>query len=453
MGNHPDLLDQSNRKSTRRKLDVAVKTDLNRRATNLDQEGRSRSSTLMRYDAVVPCGICRKSFDAALPQALFAHLAGHFDRRYIYNRCEACQINFVSMQDLRAHLKSVVLNRTCGYMFNHNHPCGGHHPPRRRPGRGIAPIQQKAAADKDSDRFDFCYRLRGWEHAQLASYGSTTPTTAASPKAAHITHWGLQHTGLLRMSFLNSSRTSHSTCSTPVSYAMAGQQLDNGMDGAANPLGAALLRAICTGSVELVGAFIYAGANVNFRDTYGFGPMHYAARYGSPGIIRLLIRTGASVDDHDRKGESPLTHAIQAGICDLAECFICLGAALQEDHIAHAISAGDRSVLEMLLRYWRRSGRPDETLDPSLLAAIKQRDRRVVDVLLRNGAHASAEDDAGNTALTLAVETGDKEIAQLLLDYGAQPDCSPGMQYNLLVDALKYRHLAMVELLLSKEVV
>ena len=210
-----DLL-ESHRDSTNRrwtKQHVTVQT-ADRHPDSVEQEKHSRVSTLMKYDAVVPCGICRKSFDAALPQALFAHLAGHFDRRYSYNRCDECQINFVSIQDLRAHLKSVALNKSCGYMFNHTHPCGGHHPTRKRTGRGPAVHQQKAATDRDSDRFDFCYRLRGWEHAQLTSYRSTTPTTASSPKAAHNTHWSLQHTGLLRLSFLNSSRTSHSTCST-----------------------------------------------------------------------------------------------------------------------------------------------------------------------------------------------------------------------------------------------
>ncbi|EME44255.1 hypothetical protein DOTSEDRAFT_24326 [Dothistroma septosporum NZE10] len=256
-------------------------------------------------------------------------------------------------------------------MADHTQPCLGHHPPLTRTGPGPAQDQLKTTSDKDSGRFDFCYRLRGWEQAQLVACPSVSLPVTSSPKATHNMHRAVHQTTLLELSFLSSSRISHTTLITPTSHVAAGQHASIGIDRTADYLGAALLRVICTGSVELVGAFIYAGADTGFKDVCGFGSMHCAARYGSPGIIRLLMRNGASTADDDQEGRSPLMHAIQATMRDPAECFVSLGAVLHESHIANAFEISDLPVVEMLLRYWRPSGKTDEVLDRLLLAAVK----------------------------------------------------------------------------------
>lgn len=215
-------------------------------------------------------------------------------------------------------------------------------------------------------------------------------------------------------------------------------------------LGAMLLRAICTGSFELVASLLYAGANVRFQDSFGFGPMHYAARYASLDVARLLAQAGAYVDRPDDSGMSPLAHAVKIGRSDIVHCLLNLGAILHRNHLRTSISASDRDTADVLLDYWTRSDRNLDVLDKLLLTATIRRDRAMVKLLLTHGARALAEDEAGNNVMSIASLAGYREIVQLLYDYGAELEYSDWVEKNLLWEAKEYRHIAMVEMLLAK---
>lgn len=112
---------------------------------------------------LLPCGLCRIEFEIHDPTALFQHLKDHMNGFNGAYRCEECEIEFVSASDLEKHLASAEKN-DCGFLFHHRSPCTGHHPP-PRPKNG-----PRLLLDSDNDRFSFCYRLRAWEHSQLAAY-------------------------------------------------------------------------------------------------------------------------------------------------------------------------------------------------------------------------------------------------------------------------------------------
>ncbi|CAK4031868.1 ankyrin repeat [Lecanosticta acicola] len=219
---------------------------------------------------------------------------------------------------------------------------------------------------------------------------------------------------------------------------------------AADVLGAALLRAVCTGSAELVNAFIRAGANIGFVDALGFSAMHYVAQYGTPQVAWLFVQRGVDVNVPDRHGRTPLFHAVRTARSVLVHYLIAWSAKIQIDDLRMAVETGNTEDAVILVEEWIHTGKTLDTLDELLLQAVKQRDKNMVELLLENGARALATDTAGRTALTIAASAEDRELALLLIEYGADPDGWNVEGNRSLAEVVKWRHLAMVELLLSK---
>jgi len=63
------------------------------------------------------------------------------------------------------------------------------------------------------------------------------------------------------------------------------------------------------------------GANVNYRDEYGFTPLHQAAINGHPQVVQALIEKGADVNVEDNNGFTPLHQAAMYGREKLLNCF------------------------------------------------------------------------------------------------------------------------------------
>lgn len=320
-------------------------------------------------------------------------------------------------------------------MFEHRLQCTGHHPPRWR----------RTWSSKDDDRFDFCYRVRQWEQSQLrASWNPDTKPEEAvvSPKRPFSLG---SLTSLVRLPFASHAKGSDSTVSSPEQMQSIGS-----LPSTSDVLGAALLRAVCTGNAELVRAFIQAGANVDFVDAFGFGVMHYTAQYGSPEVAWQIVRLGVDVNVPDKHGSTPLYHAVRTGRSILVHYLIAWGAEPQIDDLRLAVENGNIEDAEILVEEWRHTGKSLDALDQLLLQAVQQHDKKMTEVLLSNGARAFATDSSGRTALTVAASAEDREIALLLIEYGAEPDGWTTKDDRSLAEVVKYRHLAQVELLLSK---
>ena len=111
------------------------------------------------------CGFCRRPFELWDNQALHEHLRLHFSQLVDGHLCSVCDIKFVHLKDLNDHFRCASRIGRCGFTFTHQIICTGHHDPVTRASGYEAALE--------SDRFEFCYRLRLWEHAQLHAYLSS----------------------------------------------------------------------------------------------------------------------------------------------------------------------------------------------------------------------------------------------------------------------------------------
>jgi ankyrin repeat protein len=168
-----------------------------------------------------------------------------------------------------------------------------------------------------------------------------------------------------------------------------------------------LLHTATTGkaSLELVGALIDAGADVNARDNEGNTPLHFSVKRINrekfstrdyEGVVRLLLEKKADVHNVNIGGATPL-------------------------HTAAAFRA-DPSVVEMLIR-----AGADVNLKvlasyggwTPLHGAAARNSGAVVAVLLKHGADLTATDARGLTALQVAEQGGFEEAAKVLRANGA----------------------------------
>lgn len=322
----------------------------------------------------LPCGLCGTKFETDETQILLKHLADHFntfDGDSNRRRCKSCEISFVHESDLKRHEASAAKG-DCGFAFEHKSSCPGHHPPGRH---HVDPSE----LNSDDDRFDFAYRLRTWEHAQLKgfrlsvktlksafndgknmglcvrsaaytrnvlSYDYRQPKSAASRlESDMVSGMGV---GMFETEALDSlddplhQRNDQQDDSAPgfdVDEEPA-SDLHETTDISHNPVQTLLNQAVSTGDVDLVDFVVACGANVNAFDGSGQTALHVAARIGANNIISYLLKAGAYVAPASNASESPLMIAVRCGLFETARLLIQFGAlkesVKQGENLMHA---------------------------------------------------------------------------------------------------------------------
>ena len=92
-------------------------------------------------------------------------------------------------------------------------------------------------------------------------------------------------------------------------------------------VGERLLTAARLGETDAVAKLLKEGADVEYRDTAGFSPLHFAAWKGQTAAVEALVRAGAEIDaKNNYPGLTPMHRACQNGHADAVSALLKAGA-------------------------------------------------------------------------------------------------------------------------------
>jgi len=181
-----------------------------------------------------------------------------------------------------------------------------------------------------------------------------------------------------------------------------------------------LLVAAEEGQAEIVVFLLENGADVFYRDGWGFTALHYAQ---NKGIAELLLKQGAKVNAQGRYGPTALHKAAENGRKDVAELLLAHGADVNagaSSGLTPLHLAKNKEIAELLISKGADvNARANENIDTPLHKAVDRGSQDVVEVLLAKGANPNTRARYYWTPLHDAAWLKSKNIAQLLLAHGA----------------------------------
>lgn len=89
------------------------------------------------------------------------------------------------------------------------------------------------------------------------------------------------------------------------------------------------------GCFEAANYFLEHGSEVNSEDSFGYTPLHYAAKKGNLIIIQKLLDKGVNVNATARYGETPLLWALEANQKRAAQILLTVGATADFKNFNH----------------------------------------------------------------------------------------------------------------------
>lgn len=257
----------------------------------------------------------------------------------------------------------------------------------------------------------------------------------------------------------------------------AGAPADVG-SGASSALGIALRDAVAWRRMDVVQAFLEAGANPAAPDVVdadvvlglldvpgawatlqsrgvtvdagtGDTALQKVIRDGRLDLVDRLLAAGASPDG--RGDETPLVLAVTRKDLALAKRLHAAGADLRRSGEA-ALRAAARNGDVACVSWLGSQGVPmdDAGSDPPLMAAAGSGSVETVRWMLDHGATVDKEGTFDRTALNVAAAAGDLAMARLLLDRGADPAHLGFFKNAPLQDAIDADQAAMVRLLVER---
>jgi len=208
----------------------------------------------------------------------------------------------------------------------------------------------------------------------------------------------------------------------------------------------ALMKAVSRGDVDVAGALIESGANVNAADGQGSNALLYSLdrennAYGDERATlparrleiarRLLLAKSLDVNAQNSDGETALIRAVRLENVEMIKSLLAHGAdanrsdVFGDTAVTLAYATGNVEI-EKLLPAPAFKGQPVNVLNAFLRAAIGRKDEAKVREVLAAGADPNHEYAIGYThktikgrVLVLAASLGHPGIVQLLLDKGA----------------------------------
>lgn len=289
------------------------------------------------------CGLCGLIFRSKSITQLFSHLDEvHFKESEGPHTCKECEISFAYEKDLSTHLHSAKMG-DCGFMFQHTQECTGHHPPQKsRLSRSNEESKRLREDLTDNDRFEFCYRVRHWEQAQVHANQDYLDRLAVAlpPARKHGTmliglgrELSLSRRSLRTFSMLipdtvkrlsafslNTWRSSHLRIDYSAPRPLLSRFRHSERPGSKVPARCSLCPAIRFGDLHSVVQEINR-PGVNINCDCDPSSLHAAVEQDDAEIAALLLHNGAALDTQDALGDTPITKAI---VWNLAEILYVL---------------------------------------------------------------------------------------------------------------------------------
>ncbi len=157
--------------------------------------------------------------------------------------------------------------------------------------------------------------------------------------------------------------------------------------------------------IDVVGALLDGGADVNMEDDKKNTALFKAVQAGLVEIIKLLINKGAHINHQNEDGKSPLMLAAFHQNCDINKLLLEEGADinLQDKHmrtplILAASSFPPADVVQLYLDKGAEINQQDSKGNYALLHAVKGGSYDISDLLLRNDADGTLSRDDGESA-------------------------------------------------------
>ena len=187
-----------------------------------------------------------------------------------------------------------------------------------------------------------------------------------------------------------------------------------------------IARAAQLGSLQMVKAWLEAGAQLDRKDTNGYTALHEAAYSGFAPIVEILIEGGADVDVLSRESETPLMLAARRGHTEVVELLIQARAQLNlhdannDTALIYSTWKQHHSVLRLLVQAQAELDRKGYHDDTALIVAAWHDVPTSVDILLEAGASWEPMNKQGEHALLIAARSGNLSTTEILLQAGAR---------------------------------
>jgi ankyrin repeat protein len=192
-------------------------------------------------------------------------------------------------------------------------------------------------------------------------------------------------------------------------------------EGTSNP-GITPLGFAVGGHPEITNLLLSRGVDQRLGDSYGAGPLLYAAASGDVESMRLLVEHGTPIGDRNKFGATALHFASMKSRLLAAEWLLDKGlkADVSDDlDSTPLMGTGSVEMMELLARRGANPSRKNTVGRTALHVAAEQGRIEAAEWLIKMGVPVGSRDESGNTPLQGARAAGREEIAKWLIAHGA----------------------------------
>ncbi|ACE05769.1 hypothetical protein Aasi_0340 [Candidatus Amoebophilus asiaticus 5a2] len=196
----------------------------------------------------------------------------------------------------------------------------------------------------------------------------------------------------------------------------------------------ALLEATKNGYTNKICELLNAGADISFRDQWGWSPLHYSVFKGYLEVTKLLLEQGADINARDQRGVTPFYLATSNCSIEMINLLCELRGEepkLNEKDINgktalhYAAIEGYTNIVQLLIKHGYNINSKDENGKTPLYWSIKYNHNDIACLLINNlkelelKSELEIEDEDGCTLLYRAIKLINKDVFELLRDKGA----------------------------------